>query len=146
MPIGHGGRPPFTQRVANPLRLPDFEEEADDQDRQVCEEECGNSEEHDRELVEAKALSAPIDQQMATWLDSIDGKLRDRLVKAGLATAKPTTELKAFISSYIDGRHDVKPPARPFGGKARRACTSSSVKIAWPTRSPWQKQRTSNDP
>jgi len=63
-------------------------------------------------LVEAKALSVPIDQQTATWLNSIDDKLLGRLVKAGLAKARPTTKLKAFVSSYIEGRHDVKPASK----------------------------------
>ena len=31
-------------------------------------------------LIEAKTLGAPVDKQTATWLNSIDGKLRDRLV------------------------------------------------------------------
>ena len=63
-------------------------------------------------LIETKVLGVPNDQQIAVWLNSIDGKLRERLVKAGLAAARPTTELKEFVSSYIDGRHDVKPASK----------------------------------
>lgn len=63
-------------------------------------------------LIETKVLGVPNDQQTAKWLDSIDGKLLKRLVKAGLATARPTTKLKAFVSSYIESRHDVKPATK----------------------------------
>ena len=60
------------------------------------------------QLVQAKVLGTPNDQRTAAWLASIDGKLLDRLVKAGLATVRPATGLHEFVSSYIDGRHDVK--------------------------------------
>ena len=63
-------------------------------------------------LIESKALGAPVDKQTAIWLNSIDGKLRDRLVKAGLPAGKRTTTLKAFIASYIEGRNDVAPASK----------------------------------
>ena len=63
-------------------------------------------------LIEAKTLGAPVDKQTATWLNSIDGNLRDRLVKAGLSAGKRTTTLKAFIASYIEGRNDVAPASK----------------------------------
>jgi integrase len=63
-------------------------------------------------LVEVKTLGTPIDRQTAVWLDSIDGTLRERLAKAGLAAGRQKTELKAFVSAYIDSRHDVKPASK----------------------------------
>jgi integrase len=60
------------------------------------------------QLIQAKTLGVALEQRTAAWLASIDGKILDRLVKAGLATAKPTIDLDTFVSSYIDGRHDVK--------------------------------------
>lgn len=63
-------------------------------------------------LVESKVLGTPLDQRVAEWLVSIDGKLRDRLVKAGLAAGKRTTTLGEFIPAYVHGRHDVKPASK----------------------------------
>jgi len=63
-------------------------------------------------LIEAKHLGTPVDRQTAAWLDSIDGALRDRLAKVGLAAGRQKTTLKAFVSAYIDGRHDVKPASK----------------------------------
>ncbi len=63
-------------------------------------------------LVEAKVLGVPVDRQTALWLDSIDGKLRERLAKAGLAAGKRTTTLGEFVPAYIAGRHDVKPASK----------------------------------
>jgi len=63
-------------------------------------------------LVEAKQLGTAIDRQTAIWLESINGKLRERLARAGLAAGRRKTTLKEFIAAYIEGRHDVKPASK----------------------------------
>ena len=55
-------------------------------------------------LIEAKVLGTGNDQVIAQWLSSIDGKLRERLVKAGLAEAVDNATLGDFLDSYIDQR------------------------------------------
>ena len=35
-------------------------------------------------LIESKRLNTALDLDMASWLDGLDGQLRDRLVKVGL--------------------------------------------------------------
>ena len=50
-------------------------------------------------LIEAKVMGTPVDQQAAKWLKSIDGKLRDRLVKAGLIDSDKATLLGPFLMS-----------------------------------------------
>ena len=56
------------------------------------------------QLVQAKVLGTPNDQRTAAWLASIDGKLLDRLAKAGLAEATGTSLLGEFLDGYIDQR------------------------------------------
>ena len=63
-------------------------------------------------LIEAKTLGASIDQRTAAWLGSIDGKLKDRLAKAGLIEADKATLLGPFIEEYIESRKDVKPASK----------------------------------
>lgn len=59
-------------------------------------------------LLEAKSLGTAIDRQAAAWLVSIDGtQLKDRLAKAGLATAVRVTLLGPFIEKYTKSRNDV---------------------------------------
>ena len=55
-------------------------------------------------LIEAKVMGTPVDQQAAKWLKSIDGKLRDRLVKMGLIDVSEAILLRAFLDGYVDQR------------------------------------------
>lgn len=56
-------------------------------------------------LVEAKGLGSSIGQQVAAWLDSIEGTpLRDRLAKAGLCEAVTATRLGEFLEGFVDQR------------------------------------------
>ena len=78
-------------------------------------------------LVEAKQLGTPVDRQTATWLDSIDGTLRDRLAKAGLAARQAEDGTQGVCL----GLH--RRPARREAGKqdglaARRG---QPVRLLW---------------
>ncbi len=56
-------------------------------------------------LVEAKGLGSPINQQVAGWLESIEGTpLRTRLAKAGLCEPVTATQLGEFLEGFIDQR------------------------------------------
>ena len=55
-------------------------------------------------LIESKTMGSPVDQQTAKWLESIDGKLRGRLVKMGLIDASEAILLGAFLDGYVDQR------------------------------------------
>ncbi len=74
-------------------------------------------------LIEAKTLGAAIDQQAAAWLDSIDGKLRERLAKAGLTEVTAATLLGSFLDEYIELRRrrgDVTDSTIEVWGHTRR--------------------------
>ncbi len=54
-------------------------------------------------LVEAKQLGQPINQQTAAWLESITGTpLRERLAKVGLCEATTATLLGEFLDGFIE--------------------------------------------
>ena len=74
-------------------------------------------------LVEAKSLGMPIDQQAAVWLDSIDGKIRERLARAGLAESTKAVSLEEYLDGFIDQRvrrGDVKECTVVSWGHTRR--------------------------
>lgn len=60
-------------------------------------------------LIEAKSLGVPIDQQTIGWLNKIDVKLRDRLAKVNLAPEANAAILGTFLTAYIEGRANLKP-------------------------------------
>ncbi len=69
-------------------------------------------------LIEAKTLGTALDQQTAAWLESIDGKLRDRLASTGLVEAARATLLGSFLDEIIDHRR-------------RRGDVTGSTLTAW---------------
>jgi len=87
-------------------------------------------------LIVSKSLGTPLEDLSTRWLASLDGKLLDRLAKAGLARGRQCTDLRTFISAYIESRNDVKPASKTvwrqgessvyeFFGKERLAHTIS---------------------
>ena len=60
-------------------------------------------------LLAAKLTGDSVDRQTATWLKSIEGKIRNRLVRVGLAEPSAgRMRLGEWIDKYIESRSDIK--------------------------------------
>ncbi|KAA1258618.1 site-specific tyrosine recombinase XerC [Rubripirellula obstinata] len=60
-------------------------------------------------LLSAKLSGDSVDRQTAAWLKSIDGPIRERLVKVGLAEPSAgRMRLGEWIDKYIESRSDIK--------------------------------------
>ena len=64
-------------------------------------------------ILMANALGQPLDQEIALWLGRIDGKLHDRLVRAGLVQPRhgdaPPAALGEVLGRYTESRSKLKP-------------------------------------
>ncbi len=75
------------------------------------------------QLIQSKVLGAPHDQRTSAWLASIDGKLRERLAKAGLCEATQAATLGEFLDGYIDQRRrrgDIEESTLTVWGHTKR--------------------------
>ena len=67
------------------------------------------------QLLECMRLKQPMDADLASWVTELEAKTADKLAQYGLIPARTRSEptaLAAFISRYVDGRHDVKPATK----------------------------------
>ena len=67
---------------------------------------------HVEHLESVVASAGVVDSETALWLSKVEGKLHNKLVKAGLTVARVSDKpkipaLKAFLDSYIEGRTDA---------------------------------------
>jgi hypothetical protein len=60
-------------------------------------------------LLEVRRAGDSLPQATTDWLDSIDGDLRDRIVKAGLLEPNRRLTLGKFCQEFLDSRSDVAP-------------------------------------
>lgn len=70
-------------------------------------------------IVSALKGGAPLDDETATWLGKRDAAMLDKLAAVGLAEARVSTTLKAFLDHYDSIRH-VKPATHVVWGHTRR--------------------------
>lgn len=63
-------------------------------------------------LIACNAGGLAIDAQVANWIGSLTGPLRERIAKAGLIEERPTYALAAFVAEYLRRRTDLKPSTR----------------------------------
>jgi integrase len=86
-----------------------------------CSQTAANTiDRHVRELIQAESLNVPPSPETAKWLSGLEGRLRKRLEDWGLARGNANNKLAAFITSYIDGRTDIKPTTRRNYGQTER--------------------------
>ena len=73
-------------------------------------------------LIESKRLNTALDLDMASWLDGLDGQLRDRLVKVGLIASRERRHmtLGELLDEYMARRQDVKKATAINWGHTRR--------------------------
>jgi integrase len=67
------------------------------------------------QLLECMRLKQPMDADLASWVAELEDKTAGKLAACGLIPSRPkaeTTALSAFMSRYVDGRHDVKPATK----------------------------------
>ena len=83
-------------------------------------------------LASAKQTSTAPDSQVSLWLSSIDEKLYGRLVAAGLAAPRSSTNLGAFLDKAI-GSMTIKPESATFYGHTAR-CLKEYFKSGMPLR------------
>lgn len=71
-------------------------------------------------IIAAAAGGHALDRETTEWLTSIDGALRERMVKLGLVKPRENATLAAFIDDYIAKRTDVKADTLIVWRNARR--------------------------
>ena len=67
------------------------------------------------QLLACMRLKQPIDADLASWITKLEAKTADKLARYGLIPTRTNSEptaLAAFMSRYVDGRHDVKPATK----------------------------------
>jgi integrase len=67
------------------------------------------------QLLECMRLKQPMDADLASWVAETDDKTASKFAAFGLIPSRPkaeTTAMAAFMSRYVDGRHDVKPATK----------------------------------
>lgn len=79
---------------------------------------------HVEALLVAKTAGVPVRQETAVWLANVGETLRDRLARAGLVDAKPTSAvptLQEFLGAYLERRRDAKPSTHVHWKEAVRS-------------------------
>jgi len=73
------------------------------------------------DLLAVKILGSGLDRDLAAWIAGIDGTLRERLSKLGLAPAAVTcSRLGEFLEQYVASRKDLKQSTLTVLGHTRR--------------------------
>lgn len=64
------------------------------------------------ELLALRIAGDTMSLELATWLNSIDDRLRNKLAAVGLCEPRMSATLSAFIDRYVHERTDVKPATK----------------------------------
>jgi integrase len=75
---------------------------------------------HVEKLVSAAISRCAVADETSKWVSSLDDVLRNKLARVGLISSRESTTIEAFISSYIDGRHDAKTGTKVNWRKVKR--------------------------
>src|SRR4051812_36736187 len=63
-------------------------------------------------LLAVKMLGGVMDRELAGWIAGIDTTLQNKLAGVGLCDGRESSNLGAFIKSYVEGRTDAKPATK----------------------------------